>query len=127
MSLRKCRKDCCVDQHQPLLSPTEPKPTPTLAASYECRRRFRQSIRIDVDAAGIARTDKSGWHHLRWADVLILTRPWGHIVALVDASRQRTIAIPRKIENRQGLLNSINERLTDAHTARVLPENRKPT
>jgi ankyrin repeat protein len=103
------------------------EPLPTLAASYEYRRRFTSSIRIDVDEAGIARTDKTGWRCLRWADVRILTTARGQAVTLMDASRLQAIAIPRRTENLQALLNSIDERLADAYTARVRSGSRKPT
>jgi ankyrin repeat protein len=90
-----------------------------LAASFEDHSRRGGPIRIDVDAAGISRTDNAGQRYLRWTEVRVITRSRGQLLNLIDASRQHAIAIPRGIDDAQALLNTIAERLTDAHATRA--------
>jgi ankyrin repeat protein len=90
-----------------------------LPASFEHHRRRGGPIRIDVDAAGISRTDNAGQRYLRWTEVRVVTRSGGQLLNLIDASRQHAIAIPRGIDEAQALLNIIAERLADAHATRA--------
>jgi len=101
------------------LPPATTESAQGLPASYEQRRGRGGPIRIDVDLAGIGRTDNAGQRYLRWTEVRVITKSRGQVLTLADATRQQAIAIPRRIDNAQALLNVIAERLGDAHAARV--------
>jgi ankyrin repeat protein len=87
------------------------------AATYELKGR-RGSTRIDVDPSGIACTDNAGQRFLRWTDVRVVTQRRGTLT-LSDGARLTSIAIPNKIDDGSSLLDTIANRLADAHATRM--------
>jgi ankyrin repeat protein len=97
-----------------------PADTPlfVLPASFELKRRFGRSVRIDVDEKGIARDDGKGQRRLRWMDINRFVTSRGDVVAFTDGAGGQ-LGIPSGMKDLQLLLNIVRDRLIDAHQWRT--------
>lgn len=94
------------------------KPLFVFPASFEWKRRFGRSVRIDVDERGIA-TERGGKQvRLRWIDTVRAEAARGQITRLTDGAGTY-VAIPKGLPNARLLLDIVQERLTDAHGFRM--------